>query len=227
MKTSSAIVSIIIFAVIGGLVGYTMAPKAGTPQDGRQQDAQQNSIGEGNISQKKLDLREKMRKILSDHIMSARAYSAAVIDSHPSASTIANRLMENEEDIGALFSDYYGMETGRQLTDLLKEHIRIEDQFVQAFKVNNQANITAAKNKWEANKKALVNLLVGANSNWSQAELASALEEHMTLLGETAQARINKQWQKEIENVDKTYGQILTVGDVIVDGIVKQFPDKF
>lgn len=40
-------------------------------------------------------------------------------------------------------------------------------------------------------------------------------------------ARLQKDWAEDIEVFDQIFTEILTLADVLSDGIVKQFPDRF
>jgi hypothetical protein len=40
-------------------------------------------------------------------------------------------------------------------------------------------------------------------------------------------ARLKSQWDDDVAAFDQIFTEILTVSDVLADGIVKQFPDKF
>ena len=40
-------------------------------------------------------------------------------------------------------------------------------------------------------------------------------------------ARIQGNWKADVDAFDQIHTEILTVSDVLADGIVKQFPDRF
>src|SRR5262245_46104660 len=68
-------------------------------------------------------LHQDMRKLWTDHVVWTRQYIVAAIGDQPDAQAAANRLMKNQEDIGAAVATFYGKPAGDKLTGLLKEHI--------------------------------------------------------------------------------------------------------
>src|SRR5919202_822162 len=86
-------------------------------------------------------LRMSMRKLWSDHVIWTRFYVIAAIAGSPLGGAIslagpgdaaAVRLLKNQEDIGNAIVPFYGEAAGKQLTDLLKEHIMIAVDLVAA-----------------------------------------------------------------------------------------------
>ncbi len=220
MQTRSVIITVVFFAVLGGFVGYAVSQK--NPKERREPTALKASI-----SLNEFNLRETMRKLLSEHAVATHTYVSAVIDNHPSFSTSANRLVKNVEDIGGVFEPFYGKDFSEQLIALLREHAIIEDLFVQTFKANNKPNLRETLNRWEKNKKALIDLLLNANSNLSRNELTDVLEAVIVSLKDSSRARLDKQWQKELQSFDRAYEHIIRLSDIISKGVVKQFPDRF
>src|SRR5262245_34370707 len=64
-------------------------------------------------------LRQDMRKLWTDHVIWTREYIVSAIADSPDAQAAANRLMQNQEDIGAAVAAYYGKPAGDTLTTLL------------------------------------------------------------------------------------------------------------
>src|SRR5262252_6162027 len=62
-----------------------------------------------------------MRKLWSDHVIWTRDYIVAAVGDRPDAQAAANRLMKNQDDIGAAAASFYGKAAGDELTRLLKE----------------------------------------------------------------------------------------------------------
>jgi hypothetical protein len=53
------------------------------------------------------------------------------------------------------------------------------------------------------------------------------LMQHLKLTKNEVVARLQSNWEADVEAFDQIFTEILTVSDVLADGIVRQFPDKF
>lgn len=182
---------------------------------------------EGKITDKQVTLNQNMRKLWVDHIFWTRSYVVAALDVGPGVNEVLDRLMRNQEDIGSAINSYYGSTAGSQLTDLLKEHISLAGQVVVAAKAGDQTKLAQANTAWIKNADDIANFLASANPNWNKTELTTMMREHLSLLTDHVEARINKQYTQDIAATDASLNQILILADELSDGIIKQFPDKF
>ena len=66
-----------------------------------------------------------------------------------------------------------------------------------------------------------------ANPNYSNNELKDMLHKHLKFVTDQVIARLNKDWQTDINSYDKGEEHMIHFADIISDGIIKQFPDKF
>jgi phage terminase Nu1 subunit (DNA packaging protein) len=173
------------------------------------------------------ELRTAMRKLWEDHITYTRNYIISALADLPDTSAVADRLMQNQVDIGNAIVPYYGEAAGKKLTALLKDHIAIATDVVKAAKSGNKADLDAAQAKWSANGKDIAAFLSGANPNWSKTELESMLQKHLDLTSGEVVGRLHKDWAGDISSYDKGHAHMLMFADMLTDGIAKQFPAKF
>jgi hypothetical protein len=172
-------------------------------------------------------LHQDMRKLWTDHVVWTRDYIIAAVGEQPDATAAANRLMKNQDDIGAAVAQYYGKAAGDQLTTLLKEHISVAVDIIKAAKAGDTAAQQAADAKWHRNAEAIADLLGKANPNWPRATLVNMMNVHLSTTTDEVVARLTKNWDADVRAYDKVYDHILMMADALSDGIVKQFPDKF
>ena len=131
-------------------------------------------------------------------------------------------------DIGNAIKPYYGNDAGDKLAALLKTHITTAADVVTAAKANNKAKLTEANKNWAANADQIADFLSGANpTNWPKAQMRQMMHDHLKLTTTEAVAQLNKDWKGSIAAYDKVHVQILQMADMLSDGIVRQFPDKF
>jgi len=172
-------------------------------------------------------LKRDKRKLWTDHVVWTRDYINAAVDNKPDASAALNRLMKNQDDIGAAVGKYYGAASGQKLTSLLKEHIAQAGDVVKAAKSGDKPALKQASDKWDQNAVAIADFLSGANPNWPRATLVDMMRKHLSTTTNEVQMRLNRDWDGDVRAFDAVYDHILMMSDALTAGIVKQFPDKF
>jgi len=178
-------------------------------------------------STKAMDLRVAERKLWEDHIAWTRNYIISALAGLEDVNAVAERLLQNQVDLGNAIKPLYGEEAGNALAALLKDHIMIATEVVTAAKAGDAAALKTASDKWTANADALAKFLSGANKNWDEAVVRDMLHKHLELTTGEVTSRLGKDWKKDIEFYDKGHEHMLMFSDVLTDGIIKQFPDKF
>ncbi|HEX4865405.1 MAG TPA: hypothetical protein VFV02_15145 [Acidimicrobiales bacterium] len=172
-------------------------------------------------------LRRAMHRLWVDHVVWTREYVVSAIDGHPDAEPAARRLLKNQEDIGNAVAGFYGQEAGTALTDLLKQHILIAVDLVDAAVKGDKERFASEDKRWDANAAEIARFLSAANPFWPQKEIQDLLSLHLTLTRREAVARLNKAWDEDIAAFDDILTEILTLADALTDGIVHQFPEQF
>jgi hypothetical protein len=143
------------------------------------------------------------------------------------ADAAAARLLRNQEDIGNAIVPFYGEDAGKKLTDLLKSHIMIAVELVAAAKAGDNKKFEQNDQEWEENADEIAVFLAGANPNWPEADVRDLLAQHLSLTKGEAVARLEQDWERDVQAFDDIYTEILTMADALSEGIVKQFPDRF
>jgi len=176
---------------------------------------------------KQCALREAMRKLWTDHVVWTRDYIVAAVAGAPDAQAASVRLLKNQEDIGNAVAGYYGAAAGSKLTALLKQHILIAVDLINAAKANDQAKFNDINSKWKQNGQEIADFLSAANPNWPQAAMREMMSKHLTTTTAEVTARLNKKYDEDVQDYDAVYAHILMMADALSDGIIKQFPNKF
>lgn len=174
-----------------------------------------------------LDLRLAMRKLWEDHITYTRNYIISALAELEDAGAVAQRLLKNQDDIGNAIKAYYGDAAGDKLSGLLRDHIVIATEVVNAAKTGNSDGLKTAQAKWSANADDIAVFLSGANPNWAKKDLTDMLYKHLELTTGEVVSRLAKNWTADIDYYDKGHEHMLMFADALTDGIIMQFPEKF
>ena len=173
-------------------------------------------------------LRDDMRKLWEDHITWTRNYIIAAEAGSPDTDATATRLLQNQTDIGDAMKPLYGDAAGTQLTALLRDHILTAADLITAAKANDADKVAATKDKWYANADAIADFLAKENpENWPAAEMRQMMHDHLDITLAEAVDHLKGDYAADIADYDKVHTQILKMADMLTDGIVAQFPEKF
>ena len=172
-------------------------------------------------------LRTNMRKLWEDHVTWTRNVICCLTDDLAGADQAVKRLLKNQDDIGNAVKPLYGEAAGNKLTALLHDHILIAADVVKAAKAGDNAALDAANKKWFANADEISGFLSKANPNWKEDDMKKMMHDHLKLTTDEAVARIKKDYDGDVAAYDKVHNEILEMSDMLTEGIVKQFPDKF
>jgi hypothetical protein len=112
-------------AAVAALAMVVIAPATGAPAP---------AVGAG-------QLRTDMRKLWEDHVTWTRLYIVSVAAGLPDKDATAQRLLQNQVDIGNPIKPFYGDDAGNKLTALLKEHIMGAVDLLAAAKAGDQPKV--------------------------------------------------------------------------------------
>jgi hypothetical protein len=180
----------------------------------------------GKISQS--DFNKSMRKLWEDHLTWTRLYIISAAGNLPDKDATAQRLLQNQTDIGNAVARFYGQPAGEKLTGLLKDHILGAAALIEAAKSGDKPKIDAAAAKWYANGDEIATFLNGANpQNWPLADMKAGMKMHLDLTLKEATDRLQGKYADDIKDYDQVHQHILGLADLLSSGIEKQFPKKF
>ncbi|WP_170307978.1 glycosyltransferase [Paenibacillus dakarensis] len=179
------------------------------------------------LSPKMVQLKTDMQKVWIDHTIWTRSYIVSAISNRPDQKDVLDRLLRNQQDIGNVFKPYYGEEFGNKLAGILREHILIAGKIVAAAKEGNQAEVKKLEKDWHRNADDIAKFLSTANPNWQFKELQDMLYTHLQLITEIVISCLKGDWKADIAATDKNEIHMIHLADILTEGIVKQFPNKF
>jgi hypothetical protein len=228
----------IVRMLLVGVLAVTAATLvlAASGASGARMDKPMNPVTDhGPIFPAQLAFHDKMRKLWEDHITYTRnvIISFELNDPDPGAvlpdlSTVVDRLLQNQVDIGDAIKPYYGDAAGEQLTALLHEHILGAAKVLGALKADDNAALTSALHAWYANAHDIAVFLSKANpDNWPLDEMDAMMKAHLDATTREAVARHQGDWSADVAAYDEVHTQALEMADMLSSGIIEQFPHEF
>jgi type II secretory pathway pseudopilin PulG len=174
---------------------------------------------------------DAMRKLWEDHITWTRLFivSKATLDTDlPDIGPTVDRLLQNQTDIGDAIKPFYGAEAGDDLTALLRVHILTAADILTAAKAGDTAAQNAAIEAWYDNAHDIAVFLHELNpANWPLTQLDAHMKEHLDLTLVEAVARLEGRYADDIAAYEDVHLQILEMADLLSEGIIREFPQKF
>jgi hypothetical protein len=171
---------------------------------------------------------DAMRKLWEDHITWTRLVIVSLANDLPDSDPTVQRLLQNQDDIGDAIKPFYGDAAGEQLSALLRDHILIAAEILQAAKNDDTTALNDAIARWYANADDIAVFLNSANpKNWPLNEMKAMMREHLDLTLQEAVAYLHGDHAASIAAYDQIHLQALSMADMLSEGILKQFPNKF
>jgi hypothetical protein len=180
------------------------------------------------ISKQEFALRQDMRKLWEDHVTWTRLAVISLTTDAPDTQASVGRLLKNQTDIGNAIKPFYGPAAGKQLTALLREHILIAADLIAVARTGDQEGIASEQARWTANADQIATFLSKANPrSWKPGPMKAMMREHLRLTTDEVVARLQANWTADVRAYDRIHVQILHMADMLSDGLVKQFPNRF
>ena len=171
---------------------------------------------------------DEMRKLWEDHVTWTRLAIVTFAAEAPGFGSTAERLLQNQADIGDAIRPFYGDAAGDQLTALLREHITIAVELLQAAKSNDTPAFVDAKARWEVNADQIADLLSSVNPrNWPKDVMRAAMMMHLEQTLAEAAHELAGDYRASIADYEEVHHHILGMADLLSSGIIKQFPSTF
>ena len=174
---------------------------------------------------------DAMRKLWEDHIVWTRQYIVSAATEPGDLADIGpttDRLLANQGDIGNALRPFYGDAAGDQVTSLLRDHILTAARLIAAAKAGDSAGVESASTAWYANAHDIAVALNGLNPrHWALVDLDTMMKDHLDLTLDEAVVRLQGRYADDIAAYDQVHAEILSMADMLSDGIIAQFPSKF
>ena len=225
-NVTAALATAALMAASVGVVSYVSA-RSDTAQASTSHSAHRKAT-EKTRSRPAVKFRNQMRKLWEDHIVWTRQFIVSAAADLPDTDIAAGRLLANQDNIGDAIKTYYGDAAGEALSALLRDHILIAADILDAAKIGDSAGVEEANARWHKNADEIADFLSAANpKNWPQSEMREMMAEHLEWTLAEAVARLNADWDADVAAYERIHRDILRMADMLSIGIIKQFPGRF
>lgn len=177
-------------------------------------------------SNRTIQLLCSVHSLWEQHIFWTTATITAMVFNLPNRNQVTNRLLRNADDFEQLFRPFYGPQVSARFGELLRDHLIIAAELVQAAIDGDNKAATNAERRWYDNAAEISAFLGSINPFWSAAEWNSMFRQHLELTKEEAVTLIQGDYTRSIALTDEIERQALMMANVMAEGIIRQFSKR-
>lgn len=190
-----------------------------------------NSTLIGSQNQPKIDaqvFRNDMRKLWEDHSKWTRLFIISTLSDLPDQSETAQRLIQNQNEIGNAIKPFYGDAAGDELAELLREHALTGATMLQSARKADPEAFEDSVERWYSNADEIAEFLQETNQeNWPLRKTKSMMRIYLDFTLEEALARWNGDFGADVAAHDKVHDQALKIADMLSEGLINKFRGRF
>jgi len=87
--------------------------------------------------------------------------------------------------------------------------------------------LSGIQQRLEANARQIATFFNTSNPNFKQSEFEGMMQSHVDYIVDQIDARLNGNWQADIQAFDQAMDHVFNFADALSQGIQRQFPDRF
>ncbi len=164
-----------------------------------------------------------LQRLWIEHVLWTRAFLIGTAFNSPDLSATTNRLLRNPADFASVLQPLYGSGTARRFEDLLREHLLIAAQLVNAAKAGNAQAAAQQRNRWYANADSIADFLAGINPYWNENTWRALLDDHLEMTENEATQILQGQYEASIAQYDAIQAEAIQMAQEMAKGIARQF----
>ncbi len=214
--------------LVGCQTGQTSAPTPTDPTSTTVTTTDPMPMPPGTRNASENALYQGMQTLWMQHMEWTYAAVAAFAVDSPGFPATADRLLQNQVDIGNAVRPFYGDAAADQLTTLLQEHITGAVAVLTAAKAGDSNALNQAVTAEYANAKAIGDFLGDANpTNWPKADMEAMMATHIDQTLVYATDMLQGDYAQAIANYGLAEAHMVEMADMLSAGVIAQFPDQF
>ncbi|MBN7772965.1 acetylglutamate kinase [Clostridium aminobutyricum] len=178
---------------------------------------------EGNLSPKEVELYNILRRLWMDHAIWTRGFTISTAFNSEDLDDVTKRLLRNPTDFAYLLSIFFGNQYAMEFEELLRDHLLIAGQLVNAAKDGDTKTVNEQREKWYQNATDIAVLLGDMSPYWNTQAWQAMLNDHLKMVENQATQILTGKYQESIDQYDNMQTQMLMMADQMACGIIKQF----
>lgn len=166
-----------------------------------------------------------MRFVWLQHVYWTRMLLISIAERLKDEEAVTARLLQNPDDIAAVFSYFYSAGTAKAISQLLTEHLQIGAELITALRDGEKEKAADLDSKWYINADKMAKAFNGINPNYNYIELKNMLYKHLDLTKDEVAKRLAGEYAADIEAFGAVEHEAMEMADYFTAGIMRQFPE--
>ena len=164
-------------------------------------------------------LMNEMRLVWSQHVWWTRMLLISIAERLADLNAVTARLMQNPNDIAAIFARYYSMDTARKIAQLLSVHLRIGAALITALRDGKKSESDELTRQWYANADQMADAFSRINPRYDYEELRRMLYRHLELTTQEVAARLAANYPADIRAFGAVEREAMKMADYFTAGL--------
>lgn len=182
-------------------------------------------ISEEDITEEVLS--NHLRMLWEQHVYWTRLVIQSMVFHLPDTELVTERLLRNPKDFEAALIPFYGEDIAGEFEELFTTHLTIAADLIKAAIENNSTAASDAEKLWYENADEIAAFLGSINPFWSAQEWQRMLYDHLAMTKDEAIDMISNNFSDSITEFNDIESQALDMADMMIEGIINQFPENF
>ncbi|MGI6733692.1 MAG: hypothetical protein ACOX4J_05915 [Anaerovoracaceae bacterium] len=182
-----------------------------------------NCIHSACINEEQLGIMNLFRMLWEQHVNWTRAFIVSALAGLEDLDVVTGRLLRNPADFTNILKQYYGYEKAAEFERLLRAHLLLAADLLNAAKAGEEEAAQLARRKWYHNASEIAHFLSDINPYWNEDQWKTQLFDHLSMVEEIVTLRMAGKFEEETVVSDMNEQRALSMADYMAAGIIKQF----
>jgi len=160
-----------------------------------------------------------MRFVWLQHIYWTRLLIISIVERLKDQDATAVRLLQNPNDMAAIFANYYPADVAQNIAKLFTEHLQIGGELITVLRDGKKAETTKLDKEWYINADKIAAYFASINPEYNYQELKIMMYSHLDLTKKEVAARLAGNYAADIEAFGKVEQEAIMMADYFSKGL--------